>query len=357
METRRKDSREGHTLQSVMDELTRRGRDLREFLHTPSWQSVPGVIRSWKEGDDNALLVQLLGTVNDVLMEACDADIPIVIDRLLHSSLSSLAQNPSLPKNVLMRVTHCLTTLKSVGEGPFVMMEREELRMMERRAEELTEDIKKVSRQKEEQAKTIIEMRKKVEDLEEKGREEKEKQRREFEEMMNVQRDERGRQLKTLGEHAIAYYSTTINKQESTFSQSVDRRSSFLLSFEIGHAVARFSFVLGSKPDLDFFFGIVESIQSEAAFRSWFPALKGGAGWGMSLHLGKHMFQNGKHAHSGKVYLDLVPGQTIVLEADGREGRKTLKLSQDGQTQPAFFTNIPVPFRFAVSMYFGNETV
>ncbi|KAK2956486.1 hypothetical protein BLNAU_8540 [Blattamonas nauphoetae] len=52
-----------------------------------------------------------------------------------------------------------------------------------------------------------------------------------------------------------------------------------------------------------------------------------------------------------------VDGQLVVLEADGREGKRTLKLSQDGETQPVFFTNIPVPFRFAVNIYWENDAV
>ncbi|KAK2952739.1 hypothetical protein BLNAU_12388 [Blattamonas nauphoetae] len=50
-------------------------------------------------------------------------------------------------------------------------------------------------------------------------------------------------------------------------------------------------------------------------------------------------------------------GQRVVLEADGRDGKRTLKLSQDGETQPVFFTNIPVPFRFAVCIYRENGAV
>ncbi|KAK2944592.1 hypothetical protein BLNAU_20499 [Blattamonas nauphoetae] len=50
-------------------------------------------------------------------------------------------------------------------------------------------------------------------------------------------------------------------------------------------------------------------------------------------------------------------GQRVVMEADGREGKRTLKLSQDGETQPVFFSNIPVPFRFVIQMYFTRNSV
>ncbi|KAK2959824.1 hypothetical protein BLNAU_5313 [Blattamonas nauphoetae] len=44
-------------------------------------------------------------------------------------------------------------------------------------------------------------------------------------------------------------------------------------------------------------------------------------------------------------------GQRVVLEADGREGKRTLKLSQDGFVQDVNFTNIPVLFRFSVYVF------
>ncbi|KAK2952703.1 hypothetical protein BLNAU_12352 [Blattamonas nauphoetae] len=67
--------------------------------------------------------------------------------------------------------------------------------------------------------------------------------------------------------------------------------------------------------------------------------------------------QNWKALNKGSACLGGREGQQVVLEADGREGKRTLKLSQDGETQPVFFTNIPVPFRFAVSLFRVDDAV
>ncbi|KAK2956789.1 hypothetical protein BLNAU_8242 [Blattamonas nauphoetae] len=122
---------EGHTLQSILDELSRCGCDVRSFVNTSTWLTVPDLIRSWKEGDDITLLVQLLDAVIDVLKQTCDANIPIVNHQLLHTSLSSLVKNAPLPNNVMLRVTLCFSALKFIEKGPFVKIELEKLDELE----------------------------------------------------------------------------------------------------------------------------------------------------------------------------------------------------------------------------------
>ncbi|KAK2952669.1 putative protein kinase [Blattamonas nauphoetae] len=83
---------------------------------------------------------------------------------------------------------------------------------------------------------------------------------------------------------------------------------------------------------------------------------KGGAGWNVYPTY-RFARQNGQNSSFGSACLEGREGQRVVLEADGREGKRTLKLSQDGETQPVFFTNIPVPFRFAVYIHQMNDAV
>ncbi|KAK2958426.1 hypothetical protein BLNAU_6696 [Blattamonas nauphoetae] len=365
VENRPQDLKEGHTLQSVLDELPRCGCDVRTFVHSSTWLNVPAVIRSWKEGDDSALLVQLLEAVDDVLKQTCDADIPIVNKHLLHSSLSSLAQNESLTEDVRIQVTHCLRSLESVVEGPFVLMEREQAQAMERELEEL-------KRQNEEKTSTITEMTTKMEALKE-----KETQTRLLEEMMRMLREVRDKQLHSLDEEhkeketqrkrwkarqtlrtggeAVEYFGPILSRYGPSFSLSMDHKFNSLLSFEIGAVVARFTFVIG-KMRSDFYCGIVARIHQATAPTDWFIQMKGGAGWCPSSDA-RSVVQNNKTSHSGEACMEGAVGQKIVLEADGREGKRTLKLSQDGLTQPTFFTNIPVPFRFAVGMNEQNDSV
>ncbi|KAK2959732.1 hypothetical protein BLNAU_5221 [Blattamonas nauphoetae] len=350
--------------QSVLDELTRRGGNVRIFVQSSTWLNVPAVLRSWKKSDTDALLVQLLTSVNSVLIEVCTADIPIANERLLHSSLSSLSQNHSLPKNVRMWVDICLATLKSVVEGPFILMEREEVRAMESTLEKLSEENKELKKQNEQ--------------LKEKGLEEKEKQTREFDEMMKVLREERERQLQTLDEahkveearkreelvrqtlrfggQAIEFVSPSITRYGNTFSHSTSLQTGSLLSFEFGSVVARFTFILGTQQPVNTNFGIVAHFQTAAAIHTNFASIKGGAAWTIrSDHMS--MYMNNTWFHQGTACLEGSVGQKIVLEADGREGKRTLKLSQDGETQPTFFSHIPVPFRFAVAMLEQRESV
>ncbi|KAK2941188.1 hypothetical protein BLNAU_23902 [Blattamonas nauphoetae] len=348
VEKRPQKTKEGHTLQSVLDELTRRVRDVREFVNSSTWLNVPSVLRSWKEGDDSALLVQLLGAVNEVLMETCDADIPIVNKHLLHSSLSSLAQNVSLAKNVRMRVEICFTTLTSVRECPVVLMEREQAQAMVREVEELkrrtgeqASTLEELMKQNEDQACTLIKMEQQIEAHKAEEARRKEAQ---------------TRQALRVGGQAIEFVSPSIARYGGSFSNSEDEQPGSLVSFEIGPVVARFTFILATNPSEDFSFGIVAHFQTANAINLWFPALKGGAGW-LPNYGYKNMLQNDEESHRGTACLAGVVGQKIVLEADGREGKRTLKLSQDGLTQPTFFSHIPVPFRFAVYLDYQSVTI
>ncbi|KAK2956481.1 putative Protein kinase domain containing protein [Blattamonas nauphoetae] len=135
-------------------------------------------------------------------------------------------------------------------------------------------------------------------------------------------------------------------------------RNSFasLVSFEFGAEVARLSLTIRKGPNNFFSFGIISSSLSNEALTEYFPSLKGGAAWGLNRKY-RNAMQNWKETNKGSACLEGREGQRVVLEADGREGKRTLKLSQDGETQPVFFTNIPVPFRFAVCIWTENDAV
>ncbi|KAK2943202.1 hypothetical protein BLNAU_21882 [Blattamonas nauphoetae] len=96
-------------------------------------------------------------------------------------------------------------------------------------------------------------------------------------------------------------------------------------------------------------FGLISTDLTEQAKteQKWFLSMKGGAGWNCDSSC-RFSRQNGSLSHSGSACKAGSVGQRVVMEADGREGKRTLKLSQDGETQPVFFSNIPVPFRFIV---------
>ncbi|KAK2952659.1 hypothetical protein BLNAU_12308 [Blattamonas nauphoetae] len=131
---------------------------------------------------------------------------------------------------------------------------------------------------------------------------------------------------------------------------------SSLASFEFGAVVARLSLTIRKGSNSNFVVGIISSYLSKFLSTNSFPLLKGGAGWNLNPTC-LYAMQNKKDTNRGSACLEGIEGQKVVLEADGREGKRTLKLSQDGETQPVFFTNIPVPFRFAVFIWKQDDSV
>ncbi|KAK2945412.1 hypothetical protein BLNAU_19681 [Blattamonas nauphoetae] len=141
----------------------------------------------------------------------------------------------------------------------------------------------------------------------------------------------------------------------NVISKSRDSITS-LVSFEFGAVVARLSLTIRNGPNAGFDVGIISSNLTDEALLDHFPKLKGGAGWGLISDY-QWTVQNNNVTNQGEACKEGNKGQRMVLEADGREGKRTLKLSQDGEIQPAFFTNIPVPFRFAVYINMKNDAV
>ncbi|KAK2952951.1 hypothetical protein BLNAU_12127 [Blattamonas nauphoetae] len=101
---------------------------------------------------------------------------------------------------------------------------------------------------------------------------------------------------------------------------------------------------------------IAADLFEQAVSQTFFSNLKRAASW--ILHPGhRSARQNGKDSHIGSACKAVADGQRVVMEADGREGKRTLKLSQDGETQPVFFSNIPVPFRFGIQIFRMDASV
>ncbi|KAK2946988.1 hypothetical protein BLNAU_18074 [Blattamonas nauphoetae] len=131
-----------------------------------------------------------------------------------------------------------------------------------------------------------------------------------------------------------------------------------LQTYSFGQHVVRITFIIRFVGDSYFFAGLMGTDLTEQAktYSNVVGHLKGGAGWVLhSLH--QSAYHDGKEDHYGKACVTVAVGQRVVMEADGREGKRTLKLSQDGETQPVFFSNIPVPFRFAIQMSSSKNKV
>ncbi|KAK2959616.1 putative Sucrose non-fermenting protein kinase 1 [Blattamonas nauphoetae] len=129
-----------------------------------------------------------------------------------------------------------------------------------------------------------------------------------------------------------------------------------LLSFSFGKVVARFTFTFRRITDWNRI-GIVTSSQTEKVKEGrYFTSMLGGAGWDVSeqnrsAHQNNTTYSERSACAAGR------EGHQVVLEADGRDGKRTLRLSQNGQTQPTFFSRIPVPFRFAIVLNRSEDSV
>ncbi|KAK2956485.1 hypothetical protein BLNAU_8539 [Blattamonas nauphoetae] len=133
--------------------------------------------------------------------------------------------------------------------------------------------------------------------------------------------------------------------------------SASVTSFPIGAAVARMTLNVKKGQLLQGMnVGIVSTKYDHIIHDRCFPDLAGGAAWNLRSEI-RGVTQNMRQSNIGTACSEVRVGQRIVLEADGREGKRTLKLSLDGVTQPVYFTNIPVPFRLAFACGWMKDVV
>ncbi|KAK2951207.1 hypothetical protein BLNAU_13823 [Blattamonas nauphoetae] len=179
---------------------------------------------------------------------------------------------------------------------------------------------------------------------------------RQREEEKKREEEERRRSVKE-GAASIEVFQDKFTLAGKVFTKSENSCSSiFTISF--GQVVVRITFIVRSWNRNTFDVGLIAADMVEQATSSVgsYSNLKRAASW--HLYPSRRFArQNNKDSHKGSACQAVADGQRVVLEADGRERKRTLKLSQDGETQPAFFSNIPVPFRFGIEMYNAGASV
>ncbi|KAK2952591.1 hypothetical protein BLNAU_12419 [Blattamonas nauphoetae] len=190
----------------------------------------------------------------------------------------------------------------------------------------------------------------------EEGRQREEEKKREEERKRKEEEEERRRNVKE-GAAAIEVFARDkFTVSGNVFTKTVQDCSS-LFSIIFGAVVVRITFIVRQSSSPYFPVGIISPNMVEQAIPSIgnFSNLKGAASWCISPS-GRYARQNYKGSHPNSACIAVTDGQRVVIEADGRVGKRTLKMSQDGETQPAFFSNIPVPFRFGILLYnVGNS--
>ncbi|KAK2945415.1 hypothetical protein BLNAU_19684 [Blattamonas nauphoetae] len=204
----------------------------------------------------------------------------------------------------------------------------------------------------------IEEMKKMNEKWIEEGRQRDEEKKREAERKRIEEEDEERRKMRKEGAAAIEVFQPLkFTLSGNVFTKSVtDCSSIFTITF--GPIVVRFTFVIRQCDPRHLAVGLIapEMVEQATPGRGYFANLKRAANWDLNPSY-KRARQNNKDSPHGSICKDAEVGQRVVLEADGREGKRTLKLSQDGETQPTFFSNIPVPFRFGIFLYTTGASV
>ncbi|KAK2963862.1 hypothetical protein BLNAU_939 [Blattamonas nauphoetae] len=229
------------------------------------------------------------------------------------------------------------------------------MREMEEREEERRREMEEREREREE------ERRKEHERMMEELRMQLEKNKRfieigaEWEREIERLEAEMKRQSK-IGAAAIEWFSDGCYSPSGSVFTRTGGSNPTLLSSEFGQVVVRFTFIFKQITSCTRI-GLVGNAQlDKVKSGTYFTDFSDGGGWDMLTGC-QYQKHKGKNSNSGSACVGGKAGQRVVLEADGRDGKRTLRLSQDGQTQPSFFSHIPVPFRFALYLGVSNDAI
>ncbi|KAK2959015.1 hypothetical protein BLNAU_6031 [Blattamonas nauphoetae] len=239
--------------------------------------------------------------------------------------------------------------------------ERAAQKAEEERQRAFLRKMREMQTEREKEKREMEEMKRMNERLIEKGRQQEEKdkaeeRRRKEEERIRKEEEERRRNLKR-GAAAIEVF----QQDKFTVAGNVFRKTAddnyHLLSHSFGAVVVRFTFIIRAI-SASWSFGVISADLTEQAKTSqkWFVNMRRGAGWDCYSDQ-RYSIQNGKSSYQGTACKVGAVGQRVVLEADGRDGKRTLRLSLNGETQPVFFSNTPVPFRFVVDPWRSGDSV
>ncbi|KAK2953374.1 hypothetical protein BLNAU_11659 [Blattamonas nauphoetae] len=132
------------SMESVLELLTDPSVHPRSKVNSFQWSHIPTLltnqIQSQQQQSEQApppeqssqLLTQFLESLTKFLEVCFNSHTPIPNKRLLHPSLSQLAQSPSLNPSTKHQAKHCLISLDDSYEGQFVLIEKETLDSVER---------------------------------------------------------------------------------------------------------------------------------------------------------------------------------------------------------------------------------
>ncbi|KAK2945211.1 hypothetical protein BLNAU_19851 [Blattamonas nauphoetae] len=116
------------TIDTAIEELETGMFQPEAVVNSRVWQTIPIVIREYDVQEERNIhkMERLIRALLQILNECLSRDIRIINRRILHSSLSTLAQSPTLPKKIRVGVTQCLTSLDSIEDDHFVLVGADE---------------------------------------------------------------------------------------------------------------------------------------------------------------------------------------------------------------------------------------
>ncbi|KAK2945754.1 hypothetical protein BLNAU_19310 [Blattamonas nauphoetae] len=121
------------TIDTSIEELERGLSQPEIVVNSRVWQNIPIVMRDCDVREERNMrkMERLMQLILQILNECLKNDIPLINRRMLHSSLSTLKPSPTLPKPMRVCIGQCLLSLDSFEDGPFVLVDSNELKSME----------------------------------------------------------------------------------------------------------------------------------------------------------------------------------------------------------------------------------
>ncbi|KAK2948650.1 hypothetical protein BLNAU_16391 [Blattamonas nauphoetae] len=124
------------TIDTAVEDFERGMSRPEAVVNSRVWHNIPILIRDCDLLEEKNIhkMERLIQSILPMLTVCLKNDISIINRRMLHSSLSTLAQSTSLPKTIRVGVGQCLLSLDSFEDDPFVLVAADEFKSMEETA-------------------------------------------------------------------------------------------------------------------------------------------------------------------------------------------------------------------------------
>ncbi|KAK2957911.1 hypothetical protein BLNAU_7087 [Blattamonas nauphoetae] len=371
------------TIGSVLERISDSSVHPRNKINSFEWTQIPTLLATHIQSEqqqqqDYEVLSQLLQRITTILDECVDTRTPIQNKRPLHSSLSQLAQSPSLSPSTLRDVDKCLASLRHVDEGDIILVRKEQFESMEATQSSLSN----LQQEHDQLRVKLSESERKITKLEKENLELLEKEKTHLSMNLSLQKEkEQIQQENDQLRSELANKTLKLEEKEKiliqtqqTFQQmkaEVARKEQFFVSSEIivsfspnhfrvsGSTVTRINSTawagcftkavskgihrLSIKTNAYVLIGVIDAAK--------FPHFKTKGTYTSSRAAMINNLSGFLLSANRKVALNEIPRKGQELSAEADLGKRTLHYFIDGVQQTHHFVNIPVPLVFALDVY------